>query len=490
MTIGRLSRDLRGLWAQVLLWTILPLIIFMVIFAFSGVKSHQNSMRTLAVEENERFIQALSLLLTSQVELQAARQGIDPEYVSLESLDLNVLLVVEHADATGSVALFSRGGELVFSRGNLPPNGNALLEWPGVKQALAGERGHLFTDGTEHSDIVVYTPVPGTNWSLVMRESWHSPTDPLIRFEQVMPFILVTASVVSILTLVFGLRYVVRPLRELGMRARRLGDGDFKAVAESVDGVREIEDLRETLNSVALQLQSQQFALHEYLGAITRAQEEERARLGRELHDETVQALIALSQKAQVVQRSFERSSPQTNEHIVVLRQMIQQAIDAIRRLSRALRPHYLEDLGLVTGLEALAQELGAHVSVSGTPKALAPDKELAVYRVAQEAVNNARRHAQAGSIDVDLEFSRSRLVLRVRDDGIGFTVPTRMETLTREGHFGLMGMRERAQLAGGALGVISTPGGGTTVELTLTLETNAAGAETDKPASVPGVSR
>lgn len=478
MSRGRFSRDFRGLWAQVLLWTILPLIIFMVIFAFSGVNSHQNSMRTLAVEENDRLIQTLSQLLTSQAELEAVRQGIEPEQVSPDSLDLNSLLAVEHPDSTGSVALLGRDGQLLFSRGEPPPSGDALLEWPGVEPVLAGESGHLFTNGTEHGDIVVYTPIPDTAWSLIVRESWHSLTDPLIRIEQVMPFILITATVVSILTLVFGLRYVVRPLRELGMRARRLGEGNFRAVAEPIDGVAEIEDLRVILNGMAGQLQSQQAALHHYLGAVTRAQEEERARLGRELHDETVQALIALSHKAQAVQRSFEKDSPQTAEHIALLRQMIQQAIDEIRRLSRALRPHYLEDLGLVPGLEALAQELGAHVSVSGTPEVLTPDQDLVVYRVAQEAVNNARRHARAGSIDVDLEFAAASFTLRVCDDGIGFTVPAHMEDLTRDGHFGLMGMRERADLVGGTLTVLSAPIRGTVVQLTLPLTSSAGETE------------
>jgi signal transduction histidine kinase len=231
---------------------------------------------------------------------------------------------------------------------------------------------------------------------------------------------------------------------------------------------------------MAAQLQNQQRALHAYLGAVTHAQEEERARLGRELHDETVQALIALGHKAQMVQRCYERNGPQTAEHIAALRDMIQQTIGEIRRLSRALRPHYLEDLGLIAGLETLAQELGAEVTVTGTPRPLTPEQELAVYRVAQEATNNARRHAHAASIDIELAFAAHDVILRVRDDGIGFTLPAQMDDLTRDGHFGLMGMRERAQLANGKLRVFSVSTQGTTVEFMLPLE--RAGGEVAAP--------
>jgi signal transduction histidine kinase len=281
---------------------------------------------------------------------------------------------------------------------------------------------------------------------------------------------------------------VVRPLRELGLRAKRLGEGDFDAVSEPVNGVTEIEDLRVSLSGMAVQLQGQQVALHAYLGAVTRAQEEERARLGRELHDETVQALIALGHKAQMVQRSFERSSSQTAEHIATLRQMIQQTIDEIRRLSHGLRPHYLEDLGLVAGLGALAQETGAHISVSGMPRPLPSDQELAVYRIAQEAVNNARHHARASSVDIDLEFTPTTLLLCVCDDGIGFIVPEHMDEMTRNGHFGLMGMRERAQLAGGTLNVVSASQRGTTIEFALPLE--RSGRRVGVDAATPGGSQ
>lgn len=458
------SLDLLGLRAQVLLWTVLPLTILLIIFAFSGVNSHQSSMRALAVEENTRLVEALSRLIAAQVENYSWRHQIAPDQIQVDDLDLNSLLAVEHPNSTGTVALLDQDGSVIFSRGTVPPSDD-LMTWPGVAQALAGESGALFTSTAEHGDVVVYTPIPNTRWSLLIREAWHSLTDPLIRFEQVTPFILFTATATSLLTLFFGLRFVAQPLRELGLRANQIGQGKFDAAAKSIGGVKEIENLRVTLNDMAKQLQSHQAALHDYLKAVTQAQEEERARLGRELHDETVQTLIALGHKTQMVQRNFERSSPQTGQHIAELRQMVAQALDEVRRFSRALHPHYLEELGLVTALETLAHEVGADFSVSGSPCSLKADQQLAVYRIAQEALNNARRHASAKTIHVGFEFERHQVTLRVRDDGMGFVPPPQLNDLTRSGHFGLMGMRERSQLVEGRLKVISSAGEGTTIE-------------------------
>ncbi len=463
------SFSLHGLRAQVLLWTVLPLTILLIIFAFSGVNSHQSSMRALAVDENTRLVGALSRLIAAQVETYALRNAISVDQVQASDLDLNTLLAVEHPHSTGTVALIDDDGTILFSRGVLPPIDD-IHGWRGVTEVLAGESGALFTSDDQHGDVVAYTPIPNTGWSLIIREAWHSLTDPLIRFEQVTPFILFTASVISLLTLFFGLRYVVRPLSELGVRANKIGQGQFDAVAKPIGGVKEIEDLRITLNDMARQLQGYQAALHDYLKAVTQAQEDERARLGRELHDETVQTLIALGHKAQMVQRNFDRSSPQTNHHISELREMVAQAIDEVRRFSRALHPHYLEELGLVMALETLAREVGAQFSIIGSPYPMKTDTELAVYRIAQEALNNARRHASANSIQVKIEFERHQASLHIQDDGIGFVLPPQLNDLTRTGHFGLMGMRERSQLVNGRLNVISSPGKGTTVIFTVSV--------------------
>lgn len=467
MKVPSFSFNLHGLRAQVLFWTILPLTILLIIFAFSGVSSHQNSMRELAVEENSRLVGALVRLISSQKENFAWQNNIPVEQVEVNDLDLNSLLAVEHPNSMGTVALLDFNGSVLFSRGNLPLK-DEILSWPGVSDLLTGESSVRFTSDTLHGDVIAYAPIPNTRWSLVIRESWHSLTDPLIRIEQVMPFVLFTATAISLLTLFFGVRYIVQPLQELGFHANLIGQGQFDAVTKPVGGVREIEDLRFTLNNMAGQLQSYQTALHDYLRAITQTQEEERARLGRELHDETVQTLIALGHKAQMVQRNFDRTSPQTREHISELRQMIAQSIEEVRRFSWALHPHYLEELGLVIALETLAREVGSQFSVSGSCSTVDPEKELTLYRIGQEALNNAHRHAQAENITVELHFDERAIRLQVCDNGQGFEVPSYLTDLTRTGHFGLIGMRERSHLVGGELKIVSLKGQGTTITFSI----------------------
>jgi signal transduction histidine kinase len=144
--------------------------------------------------------------------------------------------------------------------------------------------------------------------------------------------------------------------------------------------------------------------------------------------------------------------------------------MEEVRRFSRALRPIYLEEAGLVAALEALTRDAGQDgtettFEVRGDVQRLAPEVELALYRIVQEALHNVARHAQASAVRVGAEF-QDGVMISVQDDGVGFAVPQRVDTLAEAGHFGLMGMHERAQLVGAHLAVRSRPGKGTTIEV------------------------
>jgi signal transduction histidine kinase len=267
--------------------------------------------------------------------------------------------------------------------------------------------------------------------------------------------------------LLFGLLFVVRPLRILSDSTRRIGQGDFTAASEPVGGVDEIEDLRQSVDQMARQLQSYQAGLQSYLHAVTRAQEEERARLARELHDETIQTLTALDHKLQKVQRTLEGEPEPIRRSLDDLHQMVAGATAEVRRFSRALRPLYLEDLGLAPALELLAKESGAGFTLVGAPRRVQTDIELALYRIAQESLSNARRHAQATQVEVTLAFAPHQVRLTVSDDGAGFSLPADLAVLARSGHFGLMSMQERAQLVGAQLGLDTEVDQGTSVTVT-----------------------
>lgn len=216
---------------------------------------------------------------------------------------------------------------------------------------------------------------------------------------------------------------------------------------------------------MARKVQAAQEGLHDYIGAITSAQEEERMRLARELHDDTIQAVIALKQRVQLAQRSVKEKN--TRKSLNELEALAEQTIENLRRLTRALRPIYLEDLGLVTALEMLANETSQANSLqvsfrhSGKERRLSGEVELALYRIAQEALSNVLRHAKAKHASLQIAFEKE-IRLEVADDGIGFSVPKSPTDFAPSGHFGLLGIRERADLIGARLEVKSEAGQGT----------------------------
>jgi signal transduction histidine kinase len=158
---------------------------------------------------------------------------------------------------------------------------------------------------------------------------------------------------------------------------------------------------------------------------------------------------------------------------------MVTETIQSIRHFSRELRPLALEDLGLVPALQLLVNDLAradsleADLEIEGQPQGLAPDLEVAIYRIVQEALQNVRKHADASKVSVLAEFTDKGVALAVRDDGIGFIAPSSPTDLASQGSFGLMGIEERAQLFGGELEIHSQPGHGTEIKVTLPLELN-----------------
>jgi two-component system sensor histidine kinase UhpB len=163
-------------------------------------------------------------------------------------------------------------------------------------------------------------------------------------------------------------------------------------------------------------------------------------------------------------------------ERLTEARQMTAQLIQAVRRVIRALRPIYLEDLGLVAALEMLTRDTGAALGLpidfdaSGLQRRLPTEVELSLYRMAQEMLSNLARHAQASRASVALAFGPDALNLSVHDNGRGFGVPVSPAEFASQGHFGLLGLHERAELIGARLAIRSTPGAGTTVDVTLPL--------------------
>ena len=209
-----------------------------------------------------------------------------------------------------------------------------------------------------------------------------------------------------------------------------------------------------------------------YISEITRAQEEERRRIARELHDDTAQALATLSLDIEAIARARERLSEGTLEQLEQLRDKIGTIMEGVHRFSHDLRPGVLDQLGLLPALEWLADDvtinhgIDARVEVIGTKRRLSPEGELLLFRIAQEALSNVRKHSQATEAEIRVEFAPEEVRLAVTDNGQGFEIPEMLSDFAGEGKLGILGMHERARLLNGSFSVESEAGKGTTVSV------------------------
>jgi len=218
------------------------------------------------------------------------------------------------------------------------------------------------------------------------------------------------------------------------------------------------------------QLEAYRLSARALAARVLNAQEGERVRISRELHDDTGQALTLLLVRLQLVENHS--AEPAVRHELAELRRLVGETLDGVRRLAVHLGPGVLEDLGLRSAMEWLVDrvrlEAGLRVDLTleGDCEDVLSEVGVAVFRVAQEALTNIVRHAQAESVRVRLTSHADMLELEIQDDGRGFVVE---EARARPGSsIGLFGMTERIALVDGRLEIESTPGQGTTVRATV----------------------
>jgi len=194
----------------------------------------------------------------------------------------------------------------------------------------------------------------------------------------------------------------------------------------------------------------------------------ERNRVARELHDTLAHTLSGLSVQLEAVKAYWDIDPQKARSTLEGSLQAAHSGLGETRRALEALRPSPLDDLGLSPAVRTMVEDAAARanlalkLSIADKLPSLSPDVEQCIYRVGQEAVTNVTKHANAKTLTVNLEPTEEKVTLTVRDDGVGFDVPKQQKA----NDYGLKGMQERAQLAGGELTVTSKPGEGTTVKL------------------------
>jgi two-component system sensor histidine kinase DegS len=205
-----------------------------------------------------------------------------------------------------------------------------------------------------------------------------------------------------------------------------------------------------------------------YISKILESQENERLRISQELHDDTIQTLLVIANRAQNLIPSGDGNMTEARRNAEWIKDATLQAVEDLRRTSLDLRPTILDDLGLVPALRWLVDRMNkesginTRILVNGVKRKLSSQAEVTIFRVIQEALNNIKRHSKAKQAVVTLELTAECLKIKIEDNGQGFHPPKKFEKLAARGKLGLLGMQQRIDLLGGTFQIRSRLGEGT----------------------------
>lgn len=276
--------------------------------------------------------------------------------------------------------------------------------------------------------------------------------------------------------------FLTRPLSRLAEAARAVGRGDLTSRVQ-LSTRDETAEVAAAFNAMTEQLEEKEQERTQLLAKVMAAQEEERKRIARELHDEAGQALTSVLLGLKDLEDSSD--APAQKARAAELRSLTAKTLDLMRDMALELRPSALDDLGLVAALQRYVSDYGRKYGIGAdfhpgglTGVRLRPQTETALYRIAQEALTNVARHAEARSVSVLLDKRARHAILVVEDDGKGFDVEQLRRVGTPAQKLGLLGMEERAALVGGTLTIESRPGAGTAVFVEVPLDGDGRGAD------------
>ncbi len=341
--------------------------------------------------------------------------------------------------------------------------------------------------GEDGGLLSVEARVGRTDWTIRLEQPLSEALGPVFWLRRLIVWSTVLSCAFAILLALGTAQSVRRPILRLTADAKRLARGDLKQpiVAEGMDEIGQL--------AVALEQMRNALVQDELLGRLLRkviaAQEEERKRLARELHDETSQQLTALGMQLDLIGRTLPAEGP-ASPRLTDTRRLVGRMVDDLHRVIYDLRPSMLDDLGLLPAIRWYAERLSKRgVAVQfefpDAPLDLSPEARIAVYRVVQEALSNIERHARAETVLVACTVSPTELAIEVEDDGVGFD-PEEMRQPRESGQgLGLLGMRERLSLLGGTCVVESQPGAGTRIVIRLPLARGMPETRTPQAESV-----
>lgn len=450
-----------------------PLAVIILSIVVWTIQAHQRAMVDLITEKNR------SIGLVSSALLEAGSDDLSTMDRSAQGAYIAELLEPAIAGRSQiSTIIINEEREVLFSSAPLHVDSH-LPDHPGVSEALLGQEGEVRTRFSDGTHVTLYQPIESLGWAYVQEEIWAEGPTSLLNLTLLIPLLFLPLVLAAIILLWLTELSIIKPLRLVASQAKEYGEGgvDMTQLITSSAGAKEIVVLQNELFDMATKLSVAQAKLREYANGVQTARERERFRLSQELHDDTIQSLIHLDQRIQLLDLGLpgEAKTADFCQQIEDLRGQNGRILQNIRHIIQDLRPTYLDELGLVAALEILTEQLGVgrsekiHFAVLGPRSRLADDVELAFYRIAQEGITNALKHANGAEINIQLTFLSDHVGLQIEDDGAGFAKP---DSTQLPGQYGLMGMHERAKAVGGEL-MIESGQSGTLIRLEVPLKSD-----------------
>ncbi|MFC2038396.1 histidine kinase [Chloroflexota bacterium] len=340
-------------------------------------------------------------------------------------------------------------------------------------------------------DVLAFAPLQTASWGIAIRQSENealSPTQQIGRDFLILGLFLLVSTVLLVLGVMQG---IVKPIRMLTVAAKKVANNDFSSEvplqrgdeigelsAAFSDMRQEIARSRDSMISDFKEAKDKEELRGQLLSSIISAQEEERRRIAREIHDEYGQTLTGLLMNIEALENNLTPEQDGLKHRISHTKSVLSHTLDDMRKLTLDLRPSTLDDLGLVAAVNAhLEMHLGEHqiqvkFNHNDYVEKLDSSLEIAIFRIIQEAVHNVIKHANASRIDIDLVSKDGKIKVNIEDNGQGFDIDTIYASKVGIQSWGILGIKERAELLNGKFSIFSTPGNGTRLEVELPADT------------------
>lgn len=337
----------------------------------------------------------------------------------------------------------------------------------------------------KRADVLAFAPLSTVSWGVAIRQAEEEALFPAQQLKTqfvILGIILLACTLLLVWATIQG---IVKPIRMLTSAAKNMATGNFGVAIprQREDEIGQLstafEAMRQEITKSKNELMSRYKAAKEkeelrgqLLSSVITAQEEERKRIARELHDEYGQTMTGLIMSIESLEDMVTPTQPQLKERLAHTKALLVRTLADIRKLTLDLRPSSLDDLGLVAAIRTYIQRYpeasGIHVEfkTNGLNGRLDPVFETALFRIIQEATHNAVKHAHAANINISLTAGDGNIVATVQDDGKGFNVEQLYKSGIGRHSSGILGIQERTDLLGGTFSIRSLPGKGTSLRV------------------------